>query len=420
MTYEHLTDYMKTFCAFLIKLEARLILIVHRPKILAVTGTVGKTTTKDMVAEALGTRFSVRKNIKSYNSEMGVVLTIIGCESALGDKKGWAKIAWLGFLAIFRRNYPSWLVLEIGVDKPGDMDATAGWLKPCIVIVTAFGEIPAHVENFESPEQLMAEKAKIINYIERGGALILNADDANVMKLKAKSFCKVYTYGIRSSADIVATHSHCVYNEINVNRPVTGLNFKINFEGHSIPFNMNGVLGDNYAYAVIASVITGVSLGIRATDSVAAIRAYRPAPGRMNILPGRNGSVILDDSYNASPLSMQAALGTLKKVEVRGLKIAVLGDMLEIGRFSNSEHQKIGTLVGQIPVDYLVTVGIRAEAVAEAAHLAKLHKTKIRCFKSAENAIDEVQKLQKKSKGSIILIKGSRAMGMERVVEALK
>jgi UDP-N-acetylmuramoyl-tripeptide--D-alanyl-D-alanine ligase len=416
MTQEQLKEYVKMCGAFIIKLIAKLIVMRHRPKIVAITGTVGKTTTKDMVATVLRTRFSVRKNIKSYNSQMGIALTIIGCESAGADRWGWVKIAWRGIVALFRRAYPTWLVLEIGVDGPGDMDILAGWLHPRIAIVTAFGEIPAHVENFESPEHVMAEKAKIVNYIERGGALLLNADDPNVMKLKAKASCKVYTFGIRAEADINATHAHCVYNEINVHRPVTGLNFKMNFEGHSIPFTLSGVLGDGYVYPVISSVMLGVSLGIPVVESAQALSSYAPARGRMNILAGRNNSMIIDDSYNASPLSMQSALATLKKVEPRGLKIAVIGDMLEIGRYSHSAHKQLGELIAKVPVDFLVTVGIRAEIAAEAAYLAKLHKSKIRCFKSAENALDEVQKLQKKTKGSIILIKGSRAMGMEKIV----
>lgn len=421
MTKEHITEYAKIVGAFVIMMFARLIIIRHRPKIVAITGTVGKTTAKDMVARVLGTRFSVRHNIKSYNSEMGIALTIIGAESpAHSGVRGWAYVAWRGIVAFFRRTYPTWLVLEVGVDRPGDMDAIAGWLKPRIAVITAFGEIPAHVENFESPEQLMAEKAKIVNYIERGGALLLNADDPNVMKLKAKATCKVYTYGIRAEADINATHAHAIYNEINVHRPVTGLNFKMNFEGHSIPFTLSGVLGDGYVYPVIASVMLGVSLGIPAVESAQALGQYTPAPRRMNIMAGRNNSIIIDDTYNASPLSMQSALTTLKKVEARGLKIAVIGDMLEIGRYSHSAHKQLGELIAHVPVDFLVTVGIRAEIAAEAAYMAKLHKSKIRCFKSAENAIEEVQKLQKKTKGSIILIKGSHAMGMEKVVEGLK
>ncbi len=420
MTKENVKEYMKIVGSFFITLIARFIILRHRPKIVAITCTVGTTTTKDMIAAVLSTRFSVRHNIKSYNSEMGMALTIIGTEApAQFDVRGWAYVAWRGLVALFRRAYPTWLVLEIGVDKPGDMDVIAGWLKPRIVVITAFGEVPAHVENFDSAEQVMFEKSKIVNYIERGGALFLNADDSNVMKLKAKSTCKVYTYGIRAEADINATHAHCVYNEINVHRPVTGINFKMNFEGHSIPFTMPGILGDGYVYPVMAAVMVGVSLGIPAVESAQALGEYKPAPQRMNLISGRNNSVVIDDTYNASPLSMQSALATLRKVEVRGLKIAVIGDMLEIGRYSHSAHKQLGELIAGVPVDFLVTVGIRAEIVAESAYLAKLHKSKIRCFKSAENAMDEVQKLQKKEKGSIILIKGSRAMSMEKIVDAV-
>lgn len=272
------------------------------------------------------------------------------------------------------------------------------------------------MEFFDSPEELIAEQAKLVDHIDSGGALILNTDDPVSTKIKAKSKVKVYTCGLGEVADFMASNKSIVYNEINVNRPPTGINFKLNYYGNTVPVSIHGVLGDQYIYSTMFAVAVGVSLGISVIDIAKNISEYKIAPGRLNLISGMHASTIIDDSYDASPMSMSKALRALQSLHVHGIKIAVLGDMLELGRFSNNEHKKIGEQIVKTKIDYLVTVGIRAETIAESAYNSGFAKKRIYCFKNSEQAIDAVRKLQSKEKGSAILVSGAKEMVMEKLI----
>lgn len=384
-----------------------------------IVGTVGKTITRDMVYEALCEKFSVRKNFTRKNDVRSILMTILGRE--INDENFWqsARNLFYGFTQIFTsRKYPKWLVMEFDVSRQGDMQI-AKWLKPKIGIVTAFGDVPNHVEFFDSPEELISEQAKLAENIDSGGALVLNTDDPVSTKIKAKSKVKVYTCGLGEMADFMASNKSIVYNEVNVNRPPTGINFKLNYYGNTVPVSIHGVLGDQYIYSTMFAVAVGVSLGVSVIDIAKNISEYKVAPGRLNLIPGMHTSTIIDDSYDASPMAMSKALRVLSALHVHGLKIAVLGDMLELGRFSNNEHKKIGELVAKYKIDSLVTVGIRAETIAESAYNSGMHKKKIYCFKNSEQAIDEVKKLLNKEKGSAILVSGAKEMVMEKLVGSI-
>lgn len=412
-------EFLKKVINFKLAFIARLLILRHRPKIVLIVGTVGKTITRDMVYEALREKFSVRKNFTRKNDAQSILMTILGRE--IDEENFWqsARNLFSGFTQIFSsRNYPKWLVMEFDVSRQGDMQI-ARWLRPQFGIVTAFGDVPNHVEFFDSPEELIAEQAKLVDYIDSGGALILNTDDPVSTKIKAKSKVKVYTCGLGEMADFMASNKSIVYNEINVNRPPIGINFKLNYYGNTVPVSIQGVLGDQYIYSTMFAVAVGISLGVSVVDIAKNISAYKIAPGRMNLIPGMHASTIVDDSYDASPMAMAKALRVLSALHVHGLKIAVLGDMLELGRFSNNEHKKIGELVAKYKFDNLVTVGLRAETIAESAYAAGMHKKKIFCFKNSEQAIDEVKKLLNKEKGSAILVSGAKEMVMEKLVASV-
>lgn len=413
-------DFFKKIIVYIITFQAKLMLIRYRPKIVTVTGTVGKTTTKDMMYEALLVKFSVRKNQKSLNSEIGVPLTILGFESGWNNPLAWLKIILLGFLKIiYVPKYPRWLVLETGIDKPGDMDIMMSLVKPEIAVFTAFGKVPVHVEFFDSPEAVMAEKSKMIDYVNPGGAAILNADDKNIMKLKSKSERKVYTFGITEEADLTASNSHVIYEEFDGVKLPVGMTFKINYDGNVLPMTLKGVTGDQYVYPAIASVLVGTTLGISAVETTKALTDFKPAPGRMNLIRGINHSMIVDDTYNSSPLAVEKALASFNDMKAEGLKIAVLGDMLEIGKYSHSEHQKIGQMIKKGHIDYLVTVGFRAETIAEQAVELGMPPRNVKMFRISETATDTVKDLVNKKKGSIVLVKGSQGIRMEKIVKEI-
>jgi UDP-N-acetylmuramoyl-tripeptide--D-alanyl-D-alanine ligase len=410
-------EIIKQIVIFIITIEARLVLLRYRPRIVAISGTVGKTSTKDLVFQALNSSLNVRRTNKSLNSEIGIPLTILGHESGWGNPIEWLKIIASGLRQIiYTKNYPDWLVVETGIDRPGDMDKSAKFLKPEIAIVTAFGKVPAHVEYFDSPEDVMKEEGKLINYVREGGSVFLNADDPDVLKLKSKSKVKVYTYGIENEeADILASNSSINYE----GGLPTGISFKINNEGNVIPIIIPKVLGEQYIYPTLAAIMVGKVLGISPAVSAAVINKFKPAPGRMNIIPAQNNSLVIDDTYNASPLAMHKALETLEKIDCEGNKIAILGDMLEIGRFSHSEHLKVGEAVAKSDIDYLITVGLRSEDIATGANESGMAKKRIFIFKESAEAIETVKELMTEKEGSVILAKGSQGIRVEKIVREI-
>ncbi len=399
----------------IIRLEAKLTLLRYRPKIIAISGTVGKTTTKDMVFQAASSELKVRKTQKSLNSEIGIPLTILNQKTGWTNFFSWLKIILIGAKnIIYTKNYPKWLVIETGVDRPGDMDRQAKFLKPYIVIITAFGKVPAHVEYFESPEDVMKEEAKLMNHINPQGALILNADDPDVLKLKSKSKVKTFTFGIENQeADITASNSDIIYPG------PTGISFKINDEGNVIPIIIKGVLGNQYIYPALISMLVGKFLGISQTTIASQINRYKASPGRMNIIKGKNDSIILDDTYNSSPIALQNAISVLANLKCDGNKIAILGDMLEIGRFSHKEHLHAGELVAKNKIDYLVTVGIRAEEIGKSANEFGLKKKRIFILKDFKEATEIIKNLIEEKPNNLILVKASQGIRLEKVVKEI-
>ena len=182
----------KKIITIIIEWQARAVLARYKPKIIAITGNIGKTSAKDAVYAVLSQFNYVRKSEKSFNSEIGIPLTILGFPNAWASPAGWIKNIVNGFLMIIRtERYPEWLILEIGADRPGDIARVAKWLKADIVIFTRFGEIPVHVEFFKTPDDLFAEKSLLLDALKPDGTLILNMDDDRIMTLKAKTKTRV-------------------------------------------------------------------------------------------------------------------------------------------------------------------------------------------------------------------------------------
>jgi UDP-N-acetylmuramoyl-tripeptide--D-alanyl-D-alanine ligase len=408
----------KKIITFILQLEARLVIWRYQPKIIAITGSVGKTSTKDAVYAVLSKVAFVRKSEKSYNSEIGLPLTILGCANGWNNPFAWFKNIFQGlWLFLMPHKYPEWLILEVGVGKPGDMKRTAAWLKTNVVIMTMIGETPVHVEFFNSVKHLIEEKMGLIKTLKKDGFLILSSDDPVVLKMKTKSENRTITYGFNSCSDVLASNDSILCFESG---EPAGITFKVDHKGNSLPVVIDGVLGKSYIYAALGALAYASVFKINMLNSVSALRSYDISPGRMRILKGINESIIIDDTYNSSPVSCQVALETLKEIKVKlgGRKIAVLGDMLELGKYTEEAHRKIGSLAKEI-VDILILVGARAQNIKIGALEAGMSEENI----FAKNGIGfnshEAGEFLKKviRKNDLVLVKGSQGMRMEWVVE---
>ena len=402
-------EFLKKAVIAVLTSEAKLILRKYRPKIVAITGSVGKTSAKDAAAKVLESKFRVRKSQKSYNSEFGVPLTIIGAETGWGSPLKWLEAIRLGLGAIFtKQNYPEILVLEVGADRPGDIKKIREWLKPDVAVITALAETPVHVEFFESPEEVFEEKAELVKNLPPEASVILNFDDEEVAKMRDKTSARILTFGFVEGADVKGAAYGIFFQD---NAPAG-----IEFEAESLHVKIPNALGEHQALAALAAMTVGKVFDIKSEDAARALSLYSSPPGRLKLIKGIKETLILDDTYNSSPKAAQAALETLAEIPAKR-KIAVLGDMLELGKHTITAHREIGEMAAGKKIDLLITVGVRAKFFAEGATKTGFNKKQILSFGDSPEAARELEKITEQ--GDLILIKGSQGMRMEKITEAL-
>ncbi len=257
---------MKNICkkiiVFLLTLEARAFLACFKPTVIAVTGTVGKTSAKDAIAAALAPFVFVRKSEKSYNSDIGVPLTILGEKNQWNNPLGWLFVFLRSLFFLVTRytlhatRYPRFLVVEIGTDRPGDIRAIVKWLKPHIVVVTRLSHAPVHIENFSSVGELIAEKGALVSGLRKGGSLIVNADDTDVLAFRALAplGTRFISFGTSERADIRAGE-------------------------FASRIRTEGVLGNPPLYAALAALTVAKALGFDLARAARALSERTLAPG---------------------------------------------------------------------------------------------------------------------------------------------
>lgn len=404
---------LKRIVVALLVLEAQLLLLRTKPTIIAVTGSVGKTSAKDALYEVLKGHVHTRKSEKSFNSEIGVPLSVLGFESGWNNPLLWLKNLVDGLLLVLHPGrYPKVLVLEMGVDRPGDMDKLTKWIRPHIVVLTRLPEVPVHVEFFGSPEAVREEKIKLVRALRPEGTFVFNNDDEKVREVAGGVLQQTIGYSRYSPSTFTVTNDETFYEEGRA----SGVSFTITHGKEKAVFSVRGSLGVQHTYAYAAAVAVGSIFGISLSDAQKALQDYTPPPGRMRLIPGIKDTLIIDDSYNASPTAVERSLQTLKELTGVKRKIAILGDMMELGNYSIIEHARLGGVAAD-SVNLLMTIGVRARGYAKGALEHGMNEKKILQYDDAETAGKELQHLIKA--GDVILVKASQSIRAERVVEEI-
>ncbi len=289
---------------------ARAVVRKYKPTVVMITGSVGKTSTKDAVAVALTPYLYVRKSEKSYNSEFGVPLTIFGVGNPWHSLPGWLLVLKGALTLIFLPNhYPRVLVMEVGADRPGDLAKILWIATPDMVVLTPLPEVPVHVEAYSTPEAVREEEFAPAYALAPGAPLIIPADDGRARKMAMRTASRVLSYGTALDADVRVVGVN-FYEENGV---VAGMAANIIAKGGGRgTVIVRGSVGAQQVLPPAAAVAAAEALSISFSDALAGLASYEPPPGRGSIFKGKDGATIIDDSYNSSPIAVEEALKTLR------------------------------------------------------------------------------------------------------------
>ncbi len=395
---------MKNLLQSYLKLWATRYLQRVKPEIIAITGSVGKTSSKDAIFCVLKEHFGkdVRKSEGNLNNETGVPVAILGFKRAPSyeatNPLGWIPIIFTAPFKSFLIPKNKILVLELAADKPGDIKYLTSFIHPKIAVLT--GISPAHMAAFGNLESIIEEKAELLRALPNDGTAVLNIDDENIKKISYGGRWQKMTYAISQEADITATN---IKTEIRDFKPET--TFVAKTEKIALKIATPTLGKEANVLSNLAAIAIGKIYQLQNEEIVDGLKNFKSENHRMSIVEGKNGSIIIDDSYNANPTSMKSALKVLQELPAKR-KIAVLGDMREIGKITDEAHELIGAYAKEV-ADEVVSVG----------KLAKKYKTKNH-FGNIEKASQYL--LSKVQEGDIILIKASRAIGLDKIADILK
>ncbi len=368
-------------------------LVRQRPdlRIVAVTGSYGKTTTKEAIASVLAERFAVCRALGTENNEIGIPRTVARC--APEDEV---------------------LVLEMGAQWRGEIASYCRRIRPHIGVVTAVG--PVHLELFGSIDVVQQAKAELVQALPARGKAVLNGDDSRVRQMSARTRSNVITYGVDGSTDVSAQNVSVLSDGRTQFEVLAGTQ-----KGKVV----TRILGQAGVYAALAATAVGCEYGLSLDEIAAGLAKVRPAPGRLHVRKGRNGSVLLDDAYNANRVSAVVALESLAQLGANGKRIAVLGDMLELGPYAAEEHRLLGESVARF-ADRLITIGSESTHIAAGARAAGMDPAQITEIPadhadgvSLEAALDaaEAHLAREVQPHDVVLIKGSHGMGLYLLAE---
>lgn len=359
---------------------ARYVVGKYRTEVVGVTGSSGKTSAKEAIAAVLGAAFSVFKNFGNYNDRYGLPIA-------------------LGRLSPEHRK----AVLEMACDSFGEIEDLCRMTSPRVGVVTGINH--THLEYLGSLDNIAREQGKLVEALPQDGYAILNHDDPRVLAMRERTPARVITYGTTPQADICA---------FGVETGRDGVRFRIRHQGEEHRGSVR-LLGRHSVYTALAGAAVGIAYGLPWEDILGALAAVEPLNGRLNPLPGINGSLLLDDTYSASPASTLAALNVLDELEGEN-RIAILGDMLRLGPYQEEGLRQAGRRVAQV-ADFLVTKGDTARLVASEAQSEGLGRDRVFVTYSTEDAVHSIVNMI--GSGDVVLIKGALESRMEEVVEKL-
>jgi UDP-N-acetylmuramoyl-tripeptide--D-alanyl-D-alanine ligase len=349
-------------------------------RVIGITGSVGKSTTKEVIAEVLEQRYRTLKSPGNMNNEIGLPLTILrmgpGYERA---------------------------VLEMGFYVPGEIAFLCDIALPEIGVVTNIGTV--HAERAGSQEEIFRGKSELVRALPANGVAILNMDDPWVRKMAELSIARVFFYGLDPASDLWADELEGLGLE--------GIRFRLHYQHETMHVHVP-MIGQHSVHTALRAAAVGLVDGLTWQQILDGLQQGH-SQLRLTAVRTESGALLLDDTYNASPESMLAALNLLAELE--GHKVAVLGDMLELGQYEKQGHEMIGVRVAQV-ADVLVTVGTRGHMIATAARQAGLGSQRILEFENQDEAITHLRRFL--TKEDVVLVKGSHGIRMDRIVDALE
>ena len=349
--------------------------------VIAITGSNGKTSTRNMTTGVVSRRFCSLSTQGNLNNEIGLPLTLLNLN-----------------------RHHQWAVLELGMNRPGEIERLAQICLPDLGVITNIG--PAHLEGLGSLDAVMQAKGELLGQIKPEGTAVLNADDPRLLKLADTISMNVLLFGVSADAAIRAE---------SIKKTTSGLSFVLVLPRERISVDLKTPALFMVSNALAAAAV-GHLLGLTAGEIKEGLEVFTPVPGRMNILKTGKGIHIIDDTYNANPGSMEAAIKTLKSLKGKGRGILILGDMLELGEHAGSLHREMGSKAARSGMERIYVTGDHAENVVTGA--LEEHMDSRGIFKGTRDEIlkDIIDRLHT---GDWILVKGSRGMAMEKVVEGL-
>ncbi|MEA2097850.1 MAG: UDP-N-acetylmuramoyl-tripeptide--D-alanyl-D-alanine ligase [Patescibacteria group bacterium] len=388
----------------------------YKPVVIGVTGSVGKSSAKKAIFEILKRKYKVRCDRSCYNSDISIPLAVTGFESGGHSISNWLGIIFKTVSRLLKKDrYPDVLILEMGVNRPNDMKKMLAAIKPNIGIFTGIGKFPSHLEYFRDAKHIAREKALLVKSLKKKDLVILNLDDKFIKGILESIKSKVITYGFDKNADIQAEEILLGNKKFRTEDGSMGMRFKISHQGTTVPFRLPYALGKGQIYSALSAVAVGVHFGFNLVEMSEILSDYHPLAGRMKMIRGVKESLIIDDTFNSNPSSALSALETVENLEAPR-KIAVFGDMLELGKQCEIGHREVGKAIPS-SVDFLFTYGSKSKMIAHQAQKSGMKKENIFHFEDIQELIELLKNtIQDKD---IVLVKGSRAMRMEKFVKGI-